>query len=71
MSKRCKPLILLECERGDLNPYGLTRWILSPVRLPVPPLSPDLFKFNIIEIFYQHCHSFSLHIALKKIDHFQ
>jgi hypothetical protein len=29
----------LICERGDLNPYGLTRWILSPVRLPIPPLS--------------------------------
>ena len=23
-----------ECERGDLNPYGVNRWILSPVRLP-------------------------------------
>jgi hypothetical protein len=35
LSRKCKE----KCERGDLNPYGLTRWILSPVRLPVPPLS--------------------------------
>ena len=27
------------CERGDLNPHGFPRWILSPVRLPIPPLS--------------------------------
>src|SRR5579863_5621489 len=29
-----KSLILLECERGDLNPYALRHWILSPARLP-------------------------------------
>ena len=28
------------CERGDLNPYPLRDWILSPARLPIPPLSP-------------------------------
>ena len=28
------------CERGDLNSYPLRDWILSPARLPVPPLSP-------------------------------
>src|SRR5262245_47605009 len=27
------------CERGELNPHGLPHWILSPARLPVPPLS--------------------------------
>jgi hypothetical protein len=27
------------CERGDSNPHGLPRQILSLVRLPVPPLS--------------------------------
>ena len=27
------------CERGDSNSHGQCRWILSPVRLPVPPLS--------------------------------
>ena len=27
------------CERGDLNPHGFPHWILSPARLPVPPLS--------------------------------
>jgi hypothetical protein len=34
---------MCECERGDLNPYGVNRWILSPVRLPVPPLSHEFF----------------------------
>ena len=32
-------LILKWCERGELNPHGVTHWILSPARLPVPPLS--------------------------------
>ena len=27
-------LILLGCERGDLNPHALRHWILSPARLP-------------------------------------
>ena len=27
------------CERGELNPYPLRDWILSPARLPIPPLS--------------------------------
>ena len=30
------------CERGDSNPHGFTRQILSLVRLPIPPLSPGL-----------------------------
>jgi hypothetical protein len=30
------------CERGDSNPHGFTRQILSLVRLPIPPLSHDL-----------------------------
>ena len=29
----------LWCERGDSNPHGFTRQILSLVRLPIPPLS--------------------------------
>ncbi len=29
------------CERGDSNPHGLPRQILSLVRLPIPPLSHD------------------------------
>jgi hypothetical protein len=29
------------CERGDSNPHGFTRQILSLVRLPIPPLSHD------------------------------
>lgn len=27
------------CERRDSNPQATRRWILSPVRLPIPPLS--------------------------------
>jgi hypothetical protein len=30
------------CERGDSNPHGLPRQILSLVRLPIPPLSHSL-----------------------------
>src|SRR5580698_2520880 len=29
------------CERGDSNPHGFTRQILSLVRLPIPPLSQN------------------------------
>ena len=30
------------CERGDSNPHGFPRQILSLVRLPIPPLSHSL-----------------------------
>jgi hypothetical protein len=33
------------CERGELNPYPLRDWILSPARLPIPPLSQGV-TFN-------------------------
>ena len=29
----------LKCERRDSNPHGFPHWILSPARLPIPPLS--------------------------------
>src|SRR5262245_19318276 len=32
------------CERGELNPHGLPLWILSPARLPIPPLSQSECK---------------------------
>ena len=32
------------CERGDLNPHGVTHQILSLARLPIPPLSRTLNK---------------------------
>jgi transposase len=38
----CNRLIIklfIWCERGDSNPHGFTRQILSLVRLPIPPLS--------------------------------
>ena len=35
-------------ERGDLNPYRLPYWILSPARLPVPPLS------RVTNLFIKH-----------------
>src|SRR5262249_36052826 len=31
------------CERRDSNPHGFPHWILSPARLPIPPLSQHLF----------------------------
>ena len=33
------------CERGDSNPHGFTRQILSLVRLPIPPLSHFVFSY--------------------------
>ncbi len=27
------------CARRESNPHGLPHWILSPARLPVPPLA--------------------------------
>jgi hypothetical protein len=33
------------CERGDSNPHGFTRQILSLVRLPIPPLSHFIFNY--------------------------
>lgn len=38
--------VSIPCERGDSNPHGLLHWILSPARLPVPPL-PQAFKLAI------------------------
>ena len=32
------------CERGDSNPHGFPRQILSLVRLPIPPLSQLFFS---------------------------
>src|ERR1700724_3654640 len=37
-------------ERGDSNPHGFTRQILSLVRLPIPPLS-HVFFFNSFPAF--------------------
>src|SRR5438876_9372342 len=38
------PLIMDYCESGDLNPDPFRDWILSPARLPVPPLSLVLMQ---------------------------
>ena len=35
------------CERGDSNPHGFTRQILSLVRLPIPPLSRLEISYSI------------------------
>src|SRR5215813_8586265 len=32
-------IVLFICERRDSNPHGSPHWILSPARLPIPPLS--------------------------------
>jgi hypothetical protein len=37
------------CERGDLNPHGFTRQILSLVRLPIPPLSHLTFSATYLD----------------------
>ena len=34
-----EPPVSIWCERRDSNPHGFPHWILSPARLPVPPLS--------------------------------
>src|SRR4051794_28260212 len=38
------PIVSDWCERGDSNPHGFTRQILSLVRLPIPPLSRLCFQ---------------------------
>jgi len=35
------------CERGDSNPHGFPRQILSLVRLPIPPLSRLVITYSI------------------------
>ena len=37
----------LKCERQESNLHGLPRWILSPVRLPVPPLSLGMSREHL------------------------
>ena len=41
------------CERGDSNPHGFTRQILSLVRLPIPPLSHNIFN-HLKAVFPSH-----------------
>jgi hypothetical protein len=36
------------CERGDSNPHGFPRQILSLVRLPIPPLSQGRRLIRIV-----------------------
>jgi hypothetical protein len=54
------------CERGDSNPHGFTRQILSLVRLPIPPLSPVYHKSNPAIIRY----STSLDANMRRLQHF-
>ncbi len=44
-----------KCERGDLNPHTVKCWILSPVRLPVPPLSRLDYRFEDPIIRFPRC----------------
>ncbi len=39
MAIAVSPYAARKCERQDLNLHGLPHWILSPARLPIPPLS--------------------------------
>src|SRR6267378_7621094 len=44
------------CERGELNPHELPHGILSPARLPIPPLSrwqPD--SSSEVIVVQEHC----------------
>jgi hypothetical protein len=34
------------CERQDLNLHGFPHWILSPARLPIPPLSQSVTYYQ-------------------------
>ena len=43
--QEAEPPISDWCERGDSNPHGFTRQILSLVRLPIPPLSHGLVPY--------------------------
>jgi hypothetical protein len=40
----CKSFFSTRCERQDLNLHAFRLWILSPARLPIPPLSHDHLK---------------------------
>jgi hypothetical protein len=45
------------CERGDSNPHGFTRQILSLVRLPIPPLSQVGYNVDYTGSFAGCCDS--------------
>ncbi len=47
------------CERGDLNPHGFTRQILSLVRLPIPPLSQGCCLGSLLAIVTSFCQEVS------------
>src|SRR5207247_5028846 len=40
--------LIRSCERRDSNPHGFPHGILSPARLPVPPLSRRLGSWRIV-----------------------
>ena len=46
MSRILQPVVpyrvAKKCERQELNLHGFPHWILSPARLPIPPLSQTL-----------------------------
>ncbi len=42
------PCLVGWCERGDSNPHGLLRQVLSLVRLPIPPLSRGVEGTNFL-----------------------
>ncbi len=41
---RTRPCARTKCESRESNPDGLPHWILSPARLPIPPLSLVLMQ---------------------------
>ena len=53
--------------RWDLNPHGVTRGILSPLRLPIPPLrdvSQSFLSVNIFSLVLPNAFSLSLTVIM-------
>ena len=48
------PCQIRKCERQDLNLHGLPHWILSPARLPIPPLSQESIAHQVVT-FHVRC----------------
>src|SRR5262245_59339045 len=41
-----------KCERRDLNPHPFRDWILSPARLPIPPLSRCCVATSYVKLLF-------------------
>ena len=52
LANRCVNIQQIEekCERQELNLHGFPHWILSPARLPIPPLSQETHTILVCDI---------------------